>query len=379
MAALHVAQLNFQRAPAAFSSGELLENWPSLADVADAVAGTGIRVSVLQAAVYTECLQRNGGDYHFVDVTGAEDATGESRRFANRLAELQPDVLHVHGLIFAGHACAVSGLLPQPPPILLQDHADRAPPWWRRKQWSRYFAAASGVSFTALDQAKPFADAGLFAASLRRFEIPESSSRFTRGSRVRARSETGLHGDPCVLWVGHLNRSKDPLTMLEGVARAARKLPALRLWCAFGTAVMLEEVQARARRDPRLAGRVHLLGKVTHARVEALMRAADLYVSASLSEGSGYALLEAMACGVYPVITDIPAHRALTGSGHAGRLWPCRDPDRLAEALVSAARNRLSPEQMRDYFDHELSFATVGRRLAGAYAQLLDDRLRRTA
>src|SRR3546814_4478716 len=139
-------------------------------------------------------------------------------------------------LAFAGDAFAVSRRLPRMPPILCQDHADRPPRWWRRRPWKRWYAAVSGVSFTAAEQAQRFIDAGVFAKDMQVFAIPESSSRFTPGDRERARSGTGLHGDPCVLWVGHLNRGKDPLTVIDGVARAALQLPDLQLWCVFGTA-----------------------------------------------------------------------------------------------------------------------------------------------
>src|SRR3546814_9423794 len=92
------------------------------------------------------------------------------------------------------------------------------------------------------------------------FAIPESSSRFTPGDSERARSGTGLHGDPCVLWVGPLNRGKDPLTVIDGVARAALQLPDLQLWYVFDTAPLLGEVQDLIRARPPLAGRVQIGG-----------------------------------------------------------------------------------------------------------------------
>src|SRR3546814_1305301 len=204
-------------------------------------------------------------------------APERSRRFAALLSGIGADVLHVHGLAFAGDAFAVSRRLPRMP-ILCQDHADRPPRWWRRRPWKRWYEAVSGVSFTAAEQAQRFIDAGVFAKDMQVFAIPESSSRFTPGDRERARSGTGLHGDPCVLWVGHLNRGKDPLTVIDGVARAALQLPDLQLWCVFGTAPLLREVQDLIRARPQLAGRVTLLGKVQHAHGSALMRAPDLVV-----------------------------------------------------------------------------------------------------
>jgi len=300
------------------------------------------------------------------------------RRFARLLDDIEADVLHANGLGFGEDAFAVSRCLPQLP-LLFQDHADRPPRWWRRPQWRRWYAAVSGVAFTAYEQARPFADAGVFGPRMRVFAIPESSSRFTPGDRAEARAESGMHGDPCVLWVGHLSRGKDPLTVLDGVALAVSRLPHLHVWCAFGSAPLLDDVRHRIEHDPRLDGRVHLLGNVAHAQVQTLMRSADIFVSGSRSEGSGYALLEALACGVLPVVTDIPSFRALTGNGSVGRLWPCADAGRLAQALIAAAHDPSTPRRVRAHFDATLSFDAVGRRWAHAYAQVHDDRRRSAA
>ena len=369
MAALHVAQINFLPAPEDLAPGQLLERWHSLVDIAEAAASGGSRVSVLQAAARDDLITRNGIDYHFVAVGAADTPVRRGRRIAGLLADIGPDVMHAHGLGFIGDAVAVSQCLPSLP-IILQDHADRMPRWWRRPRWRRGYAAIAGVAFTSAELAQPFVRGGLFGPNLRVFAIPESSTRFTPGGRAYARADTGLYGDPCALWVGHLSAGKDPLGVLEGVAQATARLPGLQLWCAFGSAPLLEAVQVRIERDPRLAGRVHLLGKVSHPQVQSLLRAADLFVSGSHAESCGYAVLEALACGVPPVVTDIPSFRALTGNGRIGRLWPRGDAARLADALVDAASRPLSTVQVRAHFEATLSFAAVGRQWADAYAEV---------
>jgi glycosyltransferase involved in cell wall biosynthesis len=376
MPALHVAQINFLQVPERCSAAEVLEQWPSLVDIADAVAGSGAQVSVIQAASHGERLIRNGVHYHFTGVGRTDTALSRGRRYASLLGDIGADVLHVHGLSFAEDAFAVAQCLPQLP-IVFQDHADRPPPWWRRPQWQRWYTAASGVAFTTHELARPFISTGLLGPQVRVFAIPESSSRFSQGSRAQAWAESGLYGDPCVLWVGHLSAGKDPLTVLDGVAMAVPRLPGIQLWCAFSSAPLLGAVQSRIERDPRLNGRVHLLGKVPHTHVEALMRAADVFVSGSLAESCGYALLEALACGVAPVVTDIPSFRALTGDGRVGRLWPCGDAAKLADALVSVSTQRPVPTEVRAHFDATLSFHAVGRRWMDAYAQMLDSQCRR--
>jgi glycosyltransferase involved in cell wall biosynthesis len=369
---VHVAQINFLRAPADCSPDELFERWPSLADIPEAAAASGTRVSVIQVATQQRVFERHGIDYHFVDLRGMHSPAARGRFLADLVSDIGSQVVHVHSLGFAADAFAVAQRLPRVP-VLIQDHADRPPRWWRRARWRTWYAAAAGIAFTSSGLAGPFTRAGLFAQRTRLFAIPESSSRFHPGDRAAARAETGLAGDPCVLWVGHLSRGKDPLTVIEGVARAAQRLPGLQLYCAFGRAPMLDEVRHKIDSDPRLRGRVHLLGNQPHARIETLMRAADLFVSGSLGESCGFALLEALACGVTPVVTDIPSFRSLTGNV-VGELWPCGDAGRLAESLVRAAGIRPSRADVRAFFDATLSFAAVGRQWADAYARLLADR-----
>jgi glycosyltransferase involved in cell wall biosynthesis len=64
------------------------------------------------------------------------------------------------------------------------------------------------------------------------------------------------------------------------------------------------------------------------------MGAHDVYVSASLWDGASISLMEAMACGVFPVVSDIPANREWLQDGATAFLFPCGDWRRLAEILL---------------------------------------------
>jgi glycosyltransferase involved in cell wall biosynthesis len=99
------------------------------------------------------------------------------------------------------------------------------------------------------------------------------------------------------------------------------------------------------------------------------MRAADMFVLGSHREGSGYSLIEALACGLPPVVTDIPSFRALTGAGAVGRLWPCGDSQALSEALqvVAASADANTRSAVRRHFERELSFSALGAKLVTMY------------
>lgn len=368
---LHVAQIGFFNDPQGRDPAQLLDAWSTLADVAEAVAGRGVTVSVVQACARRARLRRNGVDYYFQSFPAR--ASEQAATLTELLTELAPEVLHVHGLDFHRDVAALAARTPGVP-IVLQDHASRPPRPWRRGRWRRGLAHASGIAFCAREQARPFVSAGLVGPCTRVYEIPESTSRFTPGDRREARRLTGLQGDPALLWVGHLDSNKDPLSVLDGVSVAARALPGLRLYCCFATAPLLKAVNERIASDPTLSQRVTLLGRVPHEHVEQLMRAADIFVLGSHREGSGYSLIEALACGLPPVVTDIPSFRSLTGAGTVGALWPCGDARALGAALQSVAARPGDETRVavRAHFERELSFDSLGAKLVAMYEDVIE-------
>jgi glycosyltransferase involved in cell wall biosynthesis len=368
----HVAQISFFNDPQGRKPEQLLKAWHSLVDVAEAASKPGIRISVVQASAHSEHFERNGVHYHFLPFDDAASRNSRGTRYRQLLHELAADAYHVHGLDFPRHVLSLAELSPGVP-IILQDHASRPPRIWRRAAARRGMSVAAAVAFCSLDQAQPFIRAGIIAPTTRVWSIPESTSRFAPGDSDAARRLTGLEGDPAVLWVGHLDANKDPLTVLQGIAHAARELPGLRLYCCFGNAPLMRDVQACIATLDSLRERVHLLGRVPHERIEHLMRAADIFVLGSHREGSGYSLIEALACGLPPVVTDIPSFRSLTAAGTVGALWACGDAQGFSQALQATARR--SGAQMRlkvrAHFERELSFDALGAKLATLYEDVL--------
>lgn len=369
---MRIAQIGFYRDPADRTPEALLEAWPTLVNVAESVARAGADVSIIQSSGHSRHFRRNGVDYHFLPLMGGRRQRSVQETFSALIRGMMPQVLHVHGLGFPREVLLMAEAAPGIP-ILLQDHANRPPRWWQRSAWKRCGRTIAGASFCQRQQARPFIEAGVLARGTPVYELAESTSRFVPADREEARRETGLAGDPALLWVGHLNHNKDPLTVLDGIASAAGKLPGLQLWCCFASAPRLRQVRKRVASDRCLDGRVHLLGQVPHEQVERLMRAADIFISGSHRESTGYALIEALACGLTPLVTDIPSFRALTGDGAVGQLWRAGDASSLRSALLGLAARRAPADRavMRAHFERELSFEALGRKLITMYADLV--------
>lgn len=317
---------------------------------------------------------RAGVAYRFVRDDAGKHGGWRDRiqRISAAARALHADVLHVNGMQFAWQARFLKKALGGAP-VLLQDHAE----WPPRRPIRRLLlrAALSGidaVAFTAAEQAAPWRQAGLLGPETQVFALMEGSSHFQMCGRSEARSQTGLEGDPLCLWVGRMDRNKDPITVLEGFALACAALPGARLAMVYGTEELLPAVRRWLQNRPEIAASVLLLGRRPHPELERLYNSADLFIVGSHHEGSGYAVLEALSCGVLPVLTDIPSFRVLTDAGAVGVLWPVEDRDACARALCEGNRRRAlhTPDGIRAYFESRFSFAAIGREALAAYRAL---------
>ena len=122
------------------------------------------------------------------------------------------------------------------------------------------------------------------------------------------------------------------------------------------------EVRALIEASPTLRECVRLVGRVGHADMEMYYRAADLFVSASHHEGSGYAALEAIACGATPVLTSIGPFRAITDNGAIGALWTPREPASLATALTRAWHGgELNRDVVVEHFNRRFTWQAIAQ------------------
>jgi len=94
------------------------------------------------------------------------------------------------------------------------------------------------------------------------------------------------------------------------------------------------------RNENGLTDRVRFTGELSQPELASLLRCSDVYVSASLSDSTSVSLLEAMACGVFPVVTDIAGNRQWVENRRNGLTFPAGDFYRLAECLAQAGENR---------------------------------------
>jgi len=90
-----------------------------------------------------------------------------------------------------------------------------------------------------------------------------------------------------------------------------------------------------------------LFTRPTDPELANLYSTCDVFVSASWSEGFGLPPLEAMACGAAVVTTDSRGIREFALNGENCLIVPTKNPDRLADAILTLISNPELSDQLR--------------------------------
>lgn len=391
---MRIVQLNLAADFSLPAPDALLDRYHTLTGWSRALSGAGAEVSVVQRFSTGASLTRDESAYTFVadGRPGLLPPWEVSAPVIDAVSRLAPDLVHVNGLMFPGMLRAIRESVGGNCAIVAQDHSGTVPSrslllrTVGRRRWRRAFDAIDACSFTARELARPWRDVGL-PEDCPILEIPEASTTFDAIDRDDARLATGIHGAPAILWVGRAHAAKDPETMASAVHEVIATLPDAHVWVLVSAAEDRHALEELLR--ARLAGlkfhppsapapRVHIFGPVPYARMPAYYSAVDILLSTSRHEGSGYAVIEAMACGATPCVTNIPAFRALVGT--CGDLWPVGDSSACAVALKSAAARRSLEQRhmVRQHFVDHASWRVIGRHTFDAYRALVRQRRSRS-
>lgn len=252
------------------------------------------------------------------------------------IQRVQPDVLHAGPIQTCGLLAALSGfhpLLVMSWGFDLMKDVDRG---WKWRQATK-LALAHADWFTS--------DCEATRQKALAFGVPlEKTTVFPWGVDLEQFSPEPHQEEPgsSIGFTLLCNRSWEPNYGVDILARAfvsaARERSDIRLLLLGGgsQASLLHNIFTSG----GVADRVNFGGQVRNSDLPQYYHRADIFVSPSHVDGSSVSLLEALACGLPCLVSDIPANREWVSDGQNGWLFPDGEAETLATRIIEAANWR---------------------------------------
>ncbi len=285
-------------------------------------------------------------------------------RFNRFIKSLKPDYILVNGFGYAHYLIFLKLICPKSK-ILLQCNGFAPKPFGIKKivyQISDFFI--DGYLFTGIENAKDWYESKVFKKE-KVFEVMEGATHFKFDKSI-TRIENSY------LWVGGLNENKDPLTILKAFNRFLHLEPTATLTMVFHENDFLPEVTFYRSTNKKLEKSVFLQGFVTNNELEKIYNQYQFFVLGSHYEGSGYALLEAMACGCVPIVTNIPSFKYMTNNGDCALLFSPSSEEELFNQLIKSQEIDISIYQKKvlKQFEENLSFNAIAKTITKVFHSL---------
>ncbi len=192
--------------------------------------------------------------------------------------------------------------------------------------------------------------------------------------RNLVRQRLGLPCDqPVAVMVGRLWPQKDPATFVKA-AIAAIEAGQIGHFAIIGDGRLRSELKALLS-EHHTGERIHLLG--WRDDVAQVLPAFDVFVLPSRWEGMPLAILEAMACALPCVVSDIPGNRSLIDDGVDGYVVPIGDVEafrsKLGILMADSSLRQAFGQAARSKVEQHYSMSRRMDAITALYQRLLDE------
>ena len=337
-------------------------------------------VTLMPPRAYVDVLEQAGIPLTTLGIRDKRPALRPLWRLARIIREWKPVIVHSH-MVHANILTRVTRLL-APVPVLICS-ARSIQEGGRLRDWMYR------VTDPLCDLTTHVCEAGAQRYIRERMVPPHKmrvvyngvdTERFLPDGQVRLRIRREAEIGKQFVWlaVGRLEAPKDYPTLIRAFARVSAAREDTLLWIV-GDGPLRGQLEALSREMGLQLG-VRFWG--LRGDVSNLMNAADAFVMSSSWEGLPNALIEAQACGLPAVVTDVGGNAEVVIHEETGFIVPPQNPDALAEAML---RLMHLPEQTRNQMgmlarqrvEQQFSLDSVVTLWENLYYELLQTKSRR--
>jgi len=250
------------------------------------------------------------------------------------LRKIKPDIIHAHYATNYGFLAALSGYHP----FMLTLHGSDILVDYSRNTLSKFFvnyAVKKADVVTSPSKTITQRVMALRTNGVHTIQYGVDTNKFCRSKDIVISDK-----EKTVISTRHLSDKYAVKTLIDATPLILNKIPDARfLIVGEGEKRHCFETEVK---KTGYHERVEFLGAVPHEKMPDVLNKASIYVSTSPSDGLSISLLEAMACGLFPIVTDISGNREVIIDGTNGILFPAGDVGKLGESIISVLNNKES-------------------------------------
>ncbi|MFC2017366.1 glycosyltransferase [Chloroflexota bacterium] len=256
------------------------------------------------------------------------------------LKKIGPDILDAHYISLYGYFGTISSFHP----LILTAWGSDILTVPKRNFVHRFFVKqalkrADGIICVSTALKREIIDLGGSPDKIKIIFIGIDTEEFSPKHKSKiTRQRLGIFDSPLVISIRSLSSNYDVETLVRAIPLVLEEAPQAKF-------IIAGEGEQRAylrdlTQSLGVSDNTKFVGWISHNELPDYLASSDVYVSTSLSDGTSQSLLEAMSCGLAPVITNIPANQLWIKDGENGFLVPTKDYKTLAAKITYLVKNR---------------------------------------
>lgn len=273
----------------------------------------------------------------------------------------RPDVIHGNWIVPTGLIAAITGLIAEIPVINTARGMDMR-------------ISVKGPIRLLFDLAVKLSDkVTVVSESMKSRYLLKDAELISSGVNESFFKIRPNHEGRIILFTRSLEEIYDAQTLIRAMPHVLEQMQDAQ--CIIAGTGSLESALKKSANSLGIANHVIFIGKVPHKTVVELMETASVYVSTATADGTSIALLEAIASGAVPVVTNIDANRPIINHGQDGYLFNPGDEKDLADKILIALSGGIPQEileQKRSDIKNTICWSSIANRYITSYIQLTE-------
>lgn len=168
-----------------------------------------------------------------------------------------------------------------------------------------------------------------------------------------------------LVFIGRLNENKNLITLLKAITILKINRSDFHLTIYY-TSVELEKELKIYSAENKINDVVTFKGSIPQNEIERVLNQSNVFVSCSIYEGSGYSLIESLACGVFPIVSHIPAFDfLLEGLNEKMQFNPLDEIELVnnLQNILDIEFNESMRQSIRNHFEIKCSNIAIARQI----------------